>query len=263
MGSSASAPASGPTKLEDKYYPEPGLWGPWWNFQHFWEIFTGPPIPGGMIQFDKHIVQIGLVPASTSMFFFGSAWFVPDLWQRDEMWWMLAKKSVRFMTSSAVLHSKFLWNQVKRESTLKGNHVYFYICMHSRMYTYINIISYIIYVLLYTFRIQVLLDYFQIAGYLDIGKNPGFFKSKSNTVLAKKWLVFTPRKINMEPKNHPIEIRKIIFQTIIFRFHFNLPGCRLCFRYGLFQKPIDCFVGSCDSEKNKVDQYWATSTARW
>jgi len=27
----------------------------------------------------------------------------------------------------------------------------------------------------------------------------------------------TPRKINMEPKNHPIE-RKIIFQTIIFRF---------------------------------------------
>ena len=35
----------------------------------------------------------------------------------------------------------------------------------------------------------------------------------------------TPRKINMEPKNHPIE-KEIIFQTIIFRFHVNLPGCK-------------------------------------
>ena len=28
----------------------------------------------------------------------------------------------------------------------------------------------------------------------------------------------------MEPKNHPIE-KEIIFQTIICRFHVNLPGC--------------------------------------
>ena len=32
----------------------------------------------------------------------------------------------------------------------------------------------------------------------------------------------TPRKIHMEPKIHPIEIRKIIFQTIIFRFHMGV-----------------------------------------
>ena len=32
----------------------------------------------------------------------------------------------------------------------------------------------------------------------------------------------TPWKINMEPKNHPIEIRKIIFQTIIFRFRMGV-----------------------------------------
>ena len=35
----------------------------------------------------------------------------------------------------------------------------------------------------------------------------------------------TPRKINMEPENTPLEIRKIIFQTLIFRFYVNLPGC--------------------------------------
>ena len=38
-----------------------------------------------------------------------------------------------------------------------------------------------------------------------------------------------PRKINMEPNNHPIEIRKIIIQTIIFRFHVNLPGCDITY----------------------------------
>ena len=42
-------------------------------------------------------------------------------------------------------------------------------------YTYIDIISYIIYVLLYTFRIQVERIIFQIAGYLDIGKIRGLF----------------------------------------------------------------------------------------
>jgi len=35
----------------------------------------------------------------------------------------------------------------------------------------------------------------------------------------------TPWKINMEPKDHPIEKGKNIFQTIIFRFHVYLPGC--------------------------------------
>ena len=35
----------------------------------------------------------------------------------------------------------------------------------------------------------------------------------------------TPLKINMEPNNHPIE-RKIIFQTSIFGFHVNFPGCK-------------------------------------
>ena len=34
----------------------------------------------------------------------------------------------------------------------------------------------------------------------------------------------TPLKLNMEHKNHPIEIRKIIFQTSIFRFHVNFSG---------------------------------------
>ena len=50
--------------------------------------------------------------------------------------------------------------------------------------------------------------------------------------LTNSWSLFvgtTPRKINMEPKKHPIEIRKIIFQTIIFRFHVNLPGCSVVF----------------------------------
>ena len=35
----------------------------------------------------------------------------------------------------------------------------------------------------------------------------------------------TPQKINMEPKITQLK-RKIIFHTIIFRFHVNLPGCR-------------------------------------
>ena len=35
----------------------------------------------------------------------------------------------------------------------------------------------------------------------------------------------TPRKMNMEPENTSLEIRKIIFQTLIFRFYVNLPGC--------------------------------------
>ena len=34
----------------------------------------------------------------------------------------------------------------------------------------------------------------------------------------------TLRKINMEPENIPLEFRKIIFQTIIFRFYVNLRG---------------------------------------
>ena len=34
----------------------------------------------------------------------------------------------------------------------------------------------------------------------------------------------TPWKINMEPKTTQLK-RKIIFQTIIFKFHVNLPGC--------------------------------------
>ena len=40
----------------------------------------------------------------------------------------------------------------------------------------------------------------------------------------------TPRKINMEPKHHPIE-RKIIFQTIISGSIHHLPGCILDIRY--------------------------------
>ena len=35
----------------------------------------------------------------------------------------------------------------------------------------------------------------------------------------------TPWKINMEPKITQLK-RKMIFQTIVFRFHVNLPGCR-------------------------------------
>ena len=42
---------------------------------------------------------------------------------------------------------------------------------------------------------------------------------------SPKRIVLTPRKINMEPKNHPIE-KKIIFQTFTLGFHVNFPGCR-------------------------------------
>ena len=38
--------------------------------------------------------------------------------------------------------------------------------------------------------------------------------------------VYTPKKINMEPRNHPIEKENHLNQTIIFRFHVNLRGCR-------------------------------------
>ena len=38
---------------------------------------------------------------------------------------------------------------------------------------------------------------------------------------------FTPPKINMEPENTPLEVRNIIFQTIIFRFYVNLRGCKV------------------------------------
>ncbi len=39
--------------------------------------------------------------------------------------------------------------------------------------------------------------------------------------------MYTPRKIHMEPKNHPTEKGKSSskFQTSIFRFHDNFPGC--------------------------------------
>ena len=36
--------------------------------------------------------------------------------------------------------------------------------------------------------------------------------------------IITPRKINMESENTPLE-KEIIFQTIIFRFYVNLRGC--------------------------------------
>jgi len=41
----------------------------------------------------------------------------------------------------------------------------------------------------------------------------------------------TPLKINMEPKNHPIFQRNIIFQTSILGFHVNFPGCIVFLRY--------------------------------
>ena len=46
-----------------------------------------------------------------------------------------------------------------------------------------------------------------------------------NTKGLKIHHLVTPRKINMEPKNHPIEKENHLNQTIIFRFHVNLPGC--------------------------------------
>ena len=43
--------------------------------------------------------------------------------------------------------------------------------------------------------------------------------------LGRVFISDTPRKINMEPKNHPIEKENHLNPTIIFRFHVNLPGC--------------------------------------
>ena len=40
---------------------------------------------------------------------------------------------------------------------------------------------------------------------------------------------YTPEENHMEAKNHPIEVRKIIFQIIMFRFHVNLSGSRSSF----------------------------------
>ena len=52
------------------------------------------------------------------------------------------------------------------------------------------------------------------------GPDWGFCDSK----FWKEWWI-PPRKINMEPENRPLE-RKIIFETIIFRFYVNLPECK-------------------------------------
>ena len=45
---------------------------------------------------------------------------------------------------------------------------------------------------------------------------------------VKVMMVFamiTPRKINMEPTNTPLEEENHLNQTIIFRFYVNLQGC--------------------------------------
>ena len=66
---------------------------------------------------------------------------------------------------------------------------------------------------------------------MELYRAEHFFLLSLNALEVLFWYIlvpFTPWKINMEPKNHPIE-RKIIFHTIIFRFHVNLPGCMFFF----------------------------------
>ena len=56
-------------------------------------------------------------------------------------------------------------------------------------------------------------------------KTPGwldFFSGGWQVKLPSYYIGITPWKINMEPKNHPIE-KEIIFQTILFSFYVNLP----------------------------------------
>ena len=72
----------------------------------------------------------------------------------------------------------------------------------------------------------------------------------------------SPRKINMEPENHPkithLE-RNIIFHTIVFRFHVNLPGCRLdmWFHWGkLLNVEMYCSLEFC-RKRCLNDSYYA------
>ena len=188
MGSSASAPASAPTKLEDKYYPEPGLWGPWWNFQRFLEF--SPRTPGGMIQFDEHIVQIGLVPASTSMFFLWismiCARFVTTRWNVMNA----GKKKVcglwRVLLFSTPNFSEIKW---KGNQPWKGIMcIFIYACILEC--TYIDIILYHILYMYYCIHSQSRLKrlyiyiFRYIAGYIDVA-NSGRFNNKSNTGSCK------------------------------------------------------------------------------
>ena len=63
--------------------------------------------------------------------------------------------------------------------------------------------------------------------------------------------------INMEPKHHPIG--KIIFQTIIFRLHVNLPGCNPFLGGGFKPSLFPWLLGyqqPTEDESGKVQAAW-------